>query len=60
MSSVGYIISEEIPVEFEIDWEALYGSLGTGKYRIGKGISDFKETGDYDTAMYYVEFEIKD
>ena len=30
-----------------------------GKYRIGKEITDFRVTGDYDDAVYFVEFEIE-
>jgi len=45
-------------VSWNIDWEWLYGELPGGDYRIGKEIMDFRETGDYDTQMYYVEFGI--
>ncbi|MBQ8280310.1 MAG: hypothetical protein IJZ23_10745 [Roseburia sp.] len=45
-------------VEWEVDWEWLYGSLPAGHYRIGKEIMDFRGTGDYDKAFYYAEFEI--
>ncbi|MGN0335789.1 MAG: immunoglobulin-like domain-containing protein [Lachnospiraceae bacterium] len=44
--------------EWEVNWEWLYGELPTGQYRIGKEITDFRATGDYDTAIYYAEFEI--
>lgn len=44
--------------EWEVDWEWLYGALPTGKYRIGKEIMDFRGTGDYDTSIYFAEFEI--
>jgi len=46
-------------IKWEVDWEWLYGELPIGRYRIGKGITDFRETGDYDTRMYYVIFEIE-
>ena len=53
-----YIISENDTSEFEINWSWLYGSLPAGKYRIGKEIMNFRGAGNYDTAMYYAEFEI--
>jgi Big-like domain-containing protein len=46
-------------VAWEIDWEWLYGKLPIGRYRIGKEITDFRETGDYDTRIYYVYFEVE-
>jgi hypothetical protein len=53
-----YIIPLNETVDFDIDWSWLYGSFPAGKYRIGKEISDFRGTGDYDAIMYYAEFEI--
>ncbi len=53
-----YKIPMDDTVEWIINWEWLYGKLPVGKYRIGKSIMDFRETGDYDTATYYAEFEI--
>ena len=44
--------------QWEMDWKGLYGVLPSGKYRIGKNIMDFRGSGDYDTALYYAEFEI--
>lgn len=46
--------------EWEVNWEWLYGQLPAGTYRIGKEIMDFRSSGDYDTAVYYVEFGITD
>lgn len=43
---------------WDVNWEFLYGKLTAGKYRIGKQIMDFRGPGDYDTAVYYAEFEI--
>ncbi len=59
-NSLAYLIPLEDSVEFEIDWEWLYGELPVGIYRIEKEFIDFKETGKYDTAVYEVEFEIKE
>lgn len=46
-------------VEWEVDWGWLYGELPIGRYRMGKEITDFRETGDYDTRIYYVNFEVE-
>ena len=53
-----YMIPKEEKIEWEVNWEWLYGKLPTGKYRIGKEIMDFREAGNYDSAIYYAEFEI--
>ena len=57
-NDIAWIIPMEDTVELEVNWEWLYGKLPVGKYRIGKSITDFRETGDYDTATYFVEFKI--
>ena len=53
-----WLIPANSTSEWEVDWEWLYGKLPVGKYRIGKEIMDFRETGDYDKAIYYAKFEI--
>lgn len=45
--------------QWEVNWEWLYGKLQKGRYRIGKDITDFRGTGDYDQALHYAEFEVK-
>ena len=54
-----WIIPVNDTCEWEVNWEWLYGAVPSGKYRIGKSIMDFRSTGDYDTVIYYAEFEIK-
>ena len=49
-------IPENDTVTWDVDWEWLYGNLSEGDYRIGKEIMDFREAGDFDKKMYYVEF----
>ena len=53
----------EIPkvgtVEWEVNWEALYGELPEGQYRIGKRIM-YSEPRNLETALYYAEFSIGD
>lgn len=58
-NSLAYWIAEGQDTEFTYSWEWLYGKLPTGTYRLTKGFMDFRETGDYDTAVYWVEFEIE-
>ena len=43
---------------WDVNWEALYGELPAGEYRIGKEITNFRATGDYDTEILYTEFII--
>ena len=54
-----WIIPMNNTCEWEINWEWLYGTVQNGKYRIGKEITDFRATGDYEKAVYFVEFEIE-
>jgi hypothetical protein len=58
-NDIAWMIPMENTVEWEINWEWLYGAVPKGKYRIGKEITDFRATGDYDKAVYSVEFEIE-
>lgn len=58
-NSLAYSIAKNEITEWEINWEWLYGKLPAGYYRIGKKISDFRDTGDYDTAIYYAEFAVE-
>ena len=55
---ISWIIPMEGTVEWEINWEYLYGTIPAGKYRIGKEIMDFRGPGDFDEAIYFAEFEI--
>ena len=57
-NSLAYHFPEGQDTEFNYTWEWLYGKLPAGIYRLTKGFMDFRGAGDYDTAMYWVEFEI--
>ena len=59
-TSEAWIIPMNAEVTWEVNWENLYGELSEGQYRIGKKIMDFRGPGDYDSAMHYAEFEIKE
>ena len=58
-NDIAWIISMEDTVEWEVNWEWLYGELPAGKYRIGKIITDFRESGDYDEEIVYAGFIIE-
>ena len=55
---IAWAIPMEDTVEWEVNWGGRYGTLPVGKYRIGKIITDFRQSGDFDNATYYAEFEI--
>ena len=54
-----YLIPMNDVTEWKVEWGWLYGELPVGKYRIGKEIMDYRDTGDYDTEVIFAEFEIK-
>ena len=58
-NSLAYIITKEETTEFEYSWEWLYGKLPAGTYRLTKGFMDVRETGNYDTAVYWAEFVVE-
>lgn len=53
-----WAVPEDDTVEWQVNWERLYGSLPGGIYRIGKEFMDFRAGGNYDTMMIYAEFGI--
>ena len=57
-TSEAWMIQKEGTTRWDVNWEWLYGELSAGKYRIGKEIMNFRETGDYDTELVYAEFVI--
>ena len=57
-NAIAYGFGGDKDVESTVSWEWLYGKLPTGTYRLEKEVMDFRGTGDYDTAVYWVEFEI--
>ena len=54
----GWMIPLEGSVEWETDWNWLYGELPKGHYRIGKSIMDWRAPGEYDERPCYAEFTI--
>lgn len=58
-TSEAWLIPMDSSVEWEVDWQWLYGELPAGQYRIGKKIMDFVETGNYEKAMFFAEFTIE-
>lgn len=55
---IAYILQKGSSRVWRIKWSHLYGDLPDGRYRIGKRITDFRGTGDYDMRSYYAEFEV--
>ena len=61
VTAVAYVIPKEEAIEWRVNWEALYGKLTPGDYRITKTINDWREPGDYSSYtirayfLYYGE-----
>lgn len=49
---------ENQPVEWKADWEALYGTLEPGQYRLVKPVMDFRGPGDFTEYGLTAEFEL--
>lgn len=58
-NSIAYLLPKGETREFEINWEWIFGELPSGTYRLIKEFMDFRETANYDTFEYWIEFEIK-
>jgi len=56
---IAYGVAKDDVTEFEYNWEWLYGKLPAGTYRMVKGFTEYRESGDYDNFAYWTEFEIK-
>ena len=56
--SIAYSMPENQPVEWKADWEALYGPLEPGRYRLVKPVLDFRGTGDFTEYGLTAEFEL--
>ncbi len=52
-------INENEITEWFMDFSMHYDPLPPGRYRIGKEITNFIETGDYENKTYYAEFTIE-
>lgn len=59
-NGIAYGFAGDEDLEATISWEWLYGKLPAGTYRLEKEFMDFRGTADYDTAMYWVGFEIEE
>ena len=57
-NALAYLIKKDTTTELRLDWEYLYGTLPSGRYRVSKSIMDFRVPGGYDEHVYYHEFEI--
>lgn len=56
--SIAYSMPENQPVEWKADWEALYGTLEPGQYRLVKPVLDFRGSGDFTEYGLTAEFEL--
>ncbi len=56
---VAYIVEPNTDKEIKLDWERLYGLLGSGEYRLMKEFSYLDESGKISTQKFYVEFTLK-
>lgn len=55
---MAYLVTMDGETEQAVDWDWLFGPLSPGHYRLSKEFMDFRDTGDYDTQLYEVEFDI--
>lgn len=56
---MAYLVTMDGETEQAVDWDWLFGPLSPGHYRLlSKEFVDFRDTGDYDTQLYEVEFDI--
>ena len=55
---MAYLVTMDGETEQAVDWDWLFGPLAPGHYRLSKEFMDFRDTGDYDTQLYEVEFDI--
>lgn len=53
-----YGIRPGATLEQTLHWEGLYGVLPAGHYGICKSVQDFRGPGDYDEAVFWVEFTL--
>lgn len=51
-----YIVPLNGTIEWDVNWEWLYGELEPGHYRVGKEFMNFRGPGDSDHVMIYTEF----
>lgn len=58
-NQVAYNILKNERTKFNIDFSLVYNPLKKGRYRVGKEIMDFIETGKFNTKTYYAEFSIE-
>ncbi len=58
-TSEAWIIPKNERLAWDTNWEYLYGELSPGHYRIGKKVNDMISPGDFNTKIYYSEFNIE-
>ena len=53
VSSIAYIVSEECPRSWELNWEIRYGVLPPGTYRISKSMTDVPARAKREDVMHF-------
>ena len=56
-TAIGYTLEMGSSHKWKMNWESIYGELPPGDYRFCKEFSAYRAPGDYDTKVYYAEFE---
>lgn len=55
VEAIGYMLPQNSPVEWEVNWETFHGALDPGRYRILKSVTEIRE--DEDNISYRLEAE---
>ena len=59
ISDIAYLIPVEEALEYEFNWEVLYGSLEAGDYRIGLTVMAQDASGNYKSYRPYASFLVR-
>ncbi|MCM1156613.1 MAG: hypothetical protein NC314_12995 [Roseburia sp.] len=57
-NAIGYELSQDMSLDWKVDWTYFHGILPAGKYRITKSVLDFRGTGDFTKYNLAAEFTI--
>ena len=57
-NTVAYIVPLNDSVEYEINWEWIYGEIPEGTYRLSKSFMN-SQYGEYEEFSYWIEFVIE-
>lgn len=57
-NAIGYELSQDMSLDWNVNWTYFHGVLPAGKYRITKSFLDFRGTGDFTEYNLAAEFTI--